>query len=155
MHSQTAVLGGTGTLSGNQRWETADRVQHKIRLSGIDAPEKNQPYGNASKKSLSDLVFGKQVRVEATKQDRYGRDLGKVWVHPIDCSKCGKTLDANLAQLTKGMAWWCRYYAKEQPEEDRGQYEFSETEARAKKAGLWQEPNPIPPWDWRRGVRAN
>ena len=84
----------------------SDKRQHKVRLTGIDAPEKSQPYGEASKKNLSRLVYLKDVRVESHKQDRYGRTLGKVWVQPADCAKCGLTLDANLAQLTVGMAWW-------------------------------------------------
>ncbi len=72
-------------------------------------------------------------------------------MRPSDCTNCGLTLDANLAQLTVGMAWWYRHYANEQPAADRGQYEFAEQEAKARKAGLWKEPNPIPPWDWRHG----
>jgi endonuclease YncB( thermonuclease family) len=129
----------------------SDKRQHKVRLTGIDAPEKSQPFGEASKKNLSRLVYLKDVRVESHKQDRYGRTLGKVWVRPSDCTKCGLTLDANLAQLTVGMAWWYRKYASEQPAADRGQYEFAEQEAKARKAGLWREPNPMPPWDWRHG----
>ena len=62
-------------------------------------------------------MAGKQVFVESDKKDRYGRDLGKVWVQPADCPACGKTLDANYAQVLAGMAWWYRYYANEQPEE--------------------------------------
>ena len=50
---------------------------------------------------------------------------------------------------TVGMAWWYRYYAKEQTPEKRGQYEFAEFEAKAKKARLWQEPGPVAPWEWR------
>lgn len=56
----------------------------------------------------------------------------------------------SLALLTTGMAWWYRYYANEQPEEERGQYESAEFEAKSKKAGLWQDTNPVPPWEWRR-----
>jgi endonuclease YncB( thermonuclease family) len=125
--------------------------QHKVRLSGIDAPERSQPYGEASRKNLSRLVYLKDVRVESQKQDRYGRTLGKVWVQPAECARCGLTLDANLAQLTLGMAWWYRQYANEQPAADRGHYELAEQEAKARKAGLWKEPLPMPPWDWRHG----
>ena len=64
----------------------ADKVQHKIRLAGIDAPEKSQPFGNRSKQNLSDLVFGKYVRVDWDKRDRYGRIVGKVWVQPVSLS---------------------------------------------------------------------
>ena len=62
----------------------ANKVQYKIRLAGIDAPEKDQPFGQRSKQSLSNAVMGKHVRVEWSKQDRYGRLVGKVWVTPID-----------------------------------------------------------------------
>jgi len=127
--------------------------QHRIRLSGIDAPEKRQPYGNASKKRLIELVAAKEVRVEYEKYDRYGRIVCKVWVTPPDCLTCGKTLDASLAQITFGMAWWYRQYAREQPPEDRRRYELAERDARAKRVGLWQDMNPQPPWEYRRSSR--
>ena len=128
-------------------------TEHKVRLTGIDAPERGQPFGTASTKHLASLVAGKQVFVESSKNDRYGRVLGKVWVQPADCPSCGKTLDANHAQILVGMAWWYRYYANEQSEEDRGRYESAEDEARAKKWGLWADANPIEPYDWRKGIR--
>ena len=128
----------------------AKNNQIKVRLSGIDAPERGQPYGNVSREHLAQLVAGKEVRVETTKKDRYGRVVGKVWVHPSDCPTCSKTLDSNHAQLLAGMAWWYRYYAKEQSPEDRGRYESAEDEAKARKWGLWADPNPINPYDWRK-----
>ena len=131
----------------------ADNTQYKVRLTGIDAPEKKQPFGDASRKNLASLVAGKEVLVESNKKDRYGRALGKVWVQPSDCPNCGKTLDANQAQLLAGMAWWYRYYAKEQSPEDRGRYESAEDEAKARKWGLWADPHPINPYDWRKGER--
>jgi len=82
-----------------------------------------------------------------------GRLLGKVWVQPRDCNACGLTLDANHGQLIAGMAWWYRYYAKEQPAEDRGRYESAEVEAKAGGRGLWAGPNPINPYEWRKGAR--
>lgn len=126
-----------------------DQRQIKIRLSGIDAPEKAQPYGQRSKQNLSRLVFNKEVRVEWQKRDKYKRTIGKVWVQPGDCKECAKTLDANLAQLTTGMAWWYRQYAKEQAVEDQHRYSHAETEAQARRVGLWADPNPMPPWEWR------
>jgi endonuclease YncB( thermonuclease family) len=131
----------------------ANNTQYKVRLTGIDAPEKKQPYGRASTKKLASMVAGKEVLVESSKNDRYGRVLGKVWVQPADCPSCGKTLDANHAQILSGMAWWYRYYAREQPPEDRGRYESAEDEARARGWGLWADPNPINPYDWRKGER--
>jgi endonuclease YncB( thermonuclease family) len=71
-------------------------TQHKIRLTGIDAPERGQPYGTKSKDHLAFMVAGKEVLVESDKNDRYGRVLGKVWVQPSDCPTCGKTLDTKM-----------------------------------------------------------
>jgi endonuclease YncB( thermonuclease family) len=126
-----------------------DRQQVKVRLAGIDAPEKAQPFGQRSKENLSRLVFKKEVRVEWQKRDRYDRILGKVMIQPSDCPTCPKTLDAGQAQLSVGLAWWYRKYAREQSPEDRGRYESEEQEARARRVGLWQDPAPIPPWEWR------
>jgi endonuclease YncB( thermonuclease family) len=130
-----------------------DLVLHKVRLTGIDAPERGQPFAKASKNHLASMVAGKEVFVEASKKDQYGRVLGKVWVQPADCPSCGKTLDANHAQLLAGMAWWYRYYAKEQPPEDRGRYESAEEEAKARGWGLWADSDPINPYDWRRSKK--
>ena len=126
----------------------SSKEQHRIRLAGIDAPEKRQPFKYASRKELRELVGGKEVKVEFEKYDRYGRIVGKVWVRPPDCPKCGKTLNAGLAQVKSGMAWWYRKYAHEQSNEDQGRYEFAEQEAKAKRVGLWQEKNPMPPWEY-------
>ena len=131
----------------------ANKVQHKIRLTGIDAPERKQPYGKVSKEYLAKLVAGKEVFVESDKNDRYGRVLGKVWVQPSDCPTCDKTLDANHAQVIAGMAWWYKYYAKQQSPEDRGRYESAEIEAKARGRGLWADPNPINPYEWRKSKR--
>jgi len=130
-----------------------DKTLFKIRLGGVDAPESGQPFGQTSRKYLASLVAGKEVMIETLKRDRYDRIIGKVWVQPRDCSSCGKTLDANHAQILAGMGWWYEYYAKDQTPEDRGRYASAEQEARARQIGLWQEPSPVPPWDWRRGAR--
>ena len=131
------------------------KAQHKVRLAGIDAPEKGQPFGERSKENLSRLVFGRDVRVDWHKRDRYGRLVGTVWVVSPDMPcigkpDCPKNLDAGLAQLTVGLAWHYRKYAHEQEPQQRGQYAFAEEEARVKRAGLWRDPNPVPPWEWRR-----
>jgi len=75
-------------------------TEYKIRLSGIDAPERGQPYGTASRDHLASMVAGKEVLVDWYKQDKYGRIVGKVWVQPADCPTCGRTLDVSLAQVT-------------------------------------------------------
>lgn len=132
-----------------------DRKQHKIRVSGIDAPEKAQPFGQRSKQSMSTLVFGKEVEVQWAKRDRYRRIIGKVMVAAPSCrtNRCPKTLDAGLAQITTGLAWWYQKYEKDQSASDAGRYGFAQQEARTKRAGLWADAHPIPPWDWRKGER--
>lgn len=128
-----------------------DGEQMKIRLSGIDAPEKAQPFGNAAKQNMTDMVFGKEVHVEDRKKDRYGRTIGRVWVAVDGCEEvdCPMTLDVSLALLTQGLAWHYKTYQKEQPAEERGQYAFAEEEARGKQVGLWNDADPVPPWEWR------
>jgi len=129
-------------------------VQHTVRLAAIDAPESGQPYGSRSKENLSRLLSDQEVRVDWQKKDSYHRLVGTVWVVSPDMpcrgrSDCPKTLDAGLAQLTVGLAWHYEKYAHEQEPQKRGQYEFAEIEARAKRAGLWRDPRAVPPWDWR------
>lgn len=133
----------------------ANREQHKIRVAGIDAPEKAQPFGQRSKESLSKLVFGKDVDVEWKKRDRYQRIVGKVLVAEPTCQsvRCTKSLDAGFAQLTVGLAWWYRKYASEQSPGDAQRYESAEQEARSRRAGLWSDGQPTPPWDWRKAKR--
>jgi len=122
----------------------AANQQHKIRLAGIDAPEKKQPFGERSKQHLSDLVFNKQVTVEWNKLDRYGRTVGKILVSGVD---------TNLEQIRAGMAWWYEKYRKEQSPADQRLYDQAEQQARARRVGLWHDQDPIPPWDWRKRSR--
>ena len=125
-----------------------------VRLAGIDAPERDQPYGWRAKKSLSELALRKPVRLVCReKKDRYGRSLCNAWVTPASCTRpgCEFTLDAGLAMLTMGLAWWPPQFAKEQTVQQRNQYEFAQVEAKAKLAGLWREGgSAVPPWEWRR-----
>jgi endonuclease YncB( thermonuclease family) len=116
--------------------------QHKIRLDGIDAPESSQDFGSRAKQSLSDLVFGKTVTVISSKKDKYGRVLGKVTLD-------GK--DINQEQIDRGMAWFYRAYRAELPDNVAAMYERTETRARQEKRGLWGDPSPTPPWEFRRG----
>jgi endonuclease YncB( thermonuclease family) len=97
-------------------------------------------------------VFNKDVRVEWKKRDKYHCIVGKVWVQPASCPTCPVTLDAGHAQITVGLAWWYQESSKEQSPEDRGAYEFSEQEAKAKQVGLWSDANPVPPWEWRQSL---
>jgi endonuclease YncB( thermonuclease family) len=119
----------------------ASRDIHKVRLTGIDAPEKDQPFGRESAQHLSAMIAGRDVFVESTGKDKYGRTLGKVLV---------EGMDVNLEQIKAGYAWWDRYAAGEQPAADRKAYERVEEGARAEKIGLWSAPNPVNPYDWRK-----
>lgn len=119
-------------------------VQHKVRLAGIDAPERTQPFGNRSRQSLASLAMNKYVVVEFGKSDRYGRIVGKVLVAGSD---------ANLAQIQAGMAWHYKEYQREQTPLDAKAYAEAEALAREKRAGLWADKEPIPPWTFRKTKR--
>lgn len=121
----------------------ARRQQHKIRLAGIDAPEKGQPFGDRSKQNLAAMVFNKSVNVEWDKQDRYGRTVGKVMVNGVD---------ANLEQVKAGQAWWYEQYRREQSPEDQRRYANAEQDARVRRVGLWRDSLPVAPWDFRHGT---
>ena len=112
----------------------------KVRLTGIDAPEKSQPFGAVSKRNLSDQVFGKSVTVEWDKKDKYGRVLGRVLISGTDVC---------LEQIKDGLAWHYKQYAKEQSENLRSAYAEAEQQAKFQKIGLWSMPNPTPPWEFR------
>lgn len=120
-------------------------TQWKIRLMGIDAPEKKMPFGQKSKESLSALVFNKQVYVDFNKRDRYGRTVGKILVDGTD---------ANLEQVKAGLAWHYKQYEREQSVADRAAYAQAEELARTERRGLWADADPIPPWDWRHQQKA-
>jgi endonuclease YncB( thermonuclease family) len=122
----------------------ANKRTHKIRLLGIDSPEKSQAFGERAKQSLSDLVFNKQVTVQGSKQDRYGRDLGKIVLDGQDI---------NLEQIRRGMAWHYKQYARDQAPEDRQAYADAESTARQNRVGLWQDSQPVPPWSYRRAAK--
>jgi len=110
--------------------------QHKVRLAGIDAPEKAQPFGSRSKQSLASMVAGKTVAVEFVKFDRYQRMVGKVILNGRDIC---------LEQIKAGMAWHYKKYGREQLSEERAAYAAAETEARSAGRGLWVDTSPMPP----------
>lgn len=116
------------------------RSERKVRLNGIDAPELGQAFGQVSKRNLGALVFGKLVRVEWRKIDRYGRLVGSVYV--------GET-DANLEQLRAGMAWYFVKYESDVPAANRKPYAEAERDARTARRGLWADAKPVAPWDFR------
>lgn len=114
---------------------TADKVQVKVRLEGIDAPELKQAFGNTAKAALSGLVFEKPVVVNVTGKDRYKRTLGVVMVGGVN---------ANLELVRLGMAWRYDKYSKD------AALLAAQNEAKAAKRGLWADSDPVPPWAWRK-----
>jgi endonuclease YncB( thermonuclease family) len=112
-----------------------DRKQIKVRLSDIDAPERKQPFGTRSRQSLSAICGGKSAQVDDRGKDRYGRTLDRV-----TCA----SIDANAEQLRRGMAWvYERFAPKDSP------LYALQLEAQTARRGLWHEPRPVPPWEWR------
>ena len=116
-----------------------------IRLQGIDAPELKQEFGSVSQQNLSRLVLGKQVTIYWTKVDKYRRTVGTIMLD-------GR--DMNIEQIRAGQAWHFKKYEDEQEPQDRRTYAAAEQQARAAKLGLWQDPDPTAPGDWRQGVKA-
>lgn len=110
-------------------------------MSGIDAPEKRQAFGNVSKQNLARLVFQKEVTVEYDKRDRYGRIVGRVVVEGSDIC---------IRQIEDGLAWHFKKYQDEQPAVDRVMYSRAESDARAARIGLWRDAQPVPPWEFRK-----
>lgn len=120
----------------------AGNIEARVRLAYIDAPEKAQAFGQQSKKSLSDMVYGKYVSIEVIDTDRYGRKVGVVHSgHPDGLSD---RLGVNKTQVDRGLAWVYRKYTN-----DPGLIQ-AEAIARSDRKGLWYDPNPIAPWEYRR-----
>lgn len=119
---------------------SGDRQQVKCRLFAIDAPESNQPYGQRSKQSLSDLVFNKTVHVQIVDRDHYGRSVCRVFVNGVDVNK---------AQLERGFAWHYRKFDNDPA------YSQAERSAKRERLGLWADANPTPPWAFRRSEKSD
>ena len=120
----------------------ADKTEHKIRLMGIDAPEKKQDYGNESTNALSNHIYLKEVTIEYKKQDRHKRKVGKVILDKQDIC---------LQMVKDGMAWHYKEYEKEQSKKDRELYSRAEVKAQNEKIGLWQSANNVKPSEFRNG----
>lgn len=118
---------------------TDDKESVRVRLWGIDAPEKNQAYGEASRKNLANLIAGKNVRLVSHGNDQYGRLLAEVFLG--EENEC-------LRQIRDGYAWHYVFYARKAEE-----FADAEKNARTRRLGLWKDPKPVPPWDFRRNNR--
>ena len=117
-------------------------TQHpeRIRLNGIDCPEKGQAYGQKAKQATSALVFGKEVTLHTIGNDKYGRTIGDVLLPD--------GTNVNQAMVKDGWCWWYRKYAP-----GYTVLEGLERDAREARKGLWADPQPVPPWEWRKKSR--
>lgn len=113
----------------------------KIRLAGIDAPEIKQPYGIESREALRQDVLNQAVTIDTTKQDKYGRSVGKVLLNGED---------VNLKQVRRGLAWVYADYIKELSAENRELYKTAEKAANDDHRGLWRDDQPVAPWTYRK-----
>lgn len=119
----------------------SDEQRYKIRLQGIDAPEKKQNYGELCKNKLTDRLLNQRVNVEVYKKDRYGRVVAKVMLGDEDMA---------LALIKQGCGWHYKAYADEQSRSDQRSYAAAEKQARRQQLGLWRAARPQAPWDYRR-----
>lgn len=117
----------------------AGNIQEKIRLAEIDCPEKSQAFGKVAKQFTLDKSAQKDITVEVRDYDRYGRTVGVIYLPDKS--------NLNRALVRAGYAWWYRQYSKDLT---LGEIE---QEARIARRGLWSDPNPIPPWDYRRKAK--
>lgn len=115
--------------------DAMDNGRFRVRLFGIDAPEKRQAYGQKAKQYLSALVYGKRVSVRFSAVDRYGRIVGRVFLGNKDIC---------LSMIAAGYAWHYVHYDRS-PE-----YAAAGKRAAAMRAGLWADRSPVPPWEFRR-----
>ncbi len=123
---------------------TQDKQQVKIRVQGIDAPERSQAFGQVSRQAMAKAVFQKNVEAHCSSTDRYGRKICTVNVNGVD---------AGLQLVNQGLAWHYKQYEREQTAQDRATYAYAEESARARGYGLWSEANPQAPWDFRKTKR--
>ena len=117
-----------------------DNTTIRIRMNGIDCPEKGQPYFKNAKQGLASFIFGKEVSITSTGKDRYKRTLADVYI--------GDDF-INLKMIAAGFAWHFKRYSKSKT------LAATELQARENKIGLWSLPNPIAPWDFRDAKKKN
>jgi len=143
-HAQPSIQGKVvGVADGDTITVLQNSKQYKIRLYGIDTPEKKQDFGQKAKKFTSDMVFGKDVKVSSYGTGKYGRTIGVVYFG----QKC-----LNEELVRSGLAWVYKKYCSESFCNNWLQLE---QEARENKLGLWIYDNPTPPWDFRKNKSSN
>jgi endonuclease YncB( thermonuclease family) len=125
--------------------EGKDHKIYSIRLQGIDAPDEKQNNFKKSRNRLADLILGKEVKVLVHKKGEFDRYIGSVYID-------GR--DVGLTQVEDGMAWHYKALSYEQSAEDRKRYSMAEQKAKTDRKGLWEEKDPVAPWDFRGDVKV-
>jgi len=108
----------------------------RVRLWGIDTPERDQRYGSDATEALTEMLNNQQLYLETKDVDRYGRTVGVIYTADGN--------EVNLELVCDGHAWWYERYAKKATD-----YEQCQEDARKSQRGLWAEDDPVAPWDWR------
>jgi micrococcal nuclease len=129
-----------GVLDGDTLEVMQNGRAVRVRLAEVDCPEKSQPYGARAKQFTSKLAFGQQVKLVVRDHDRYGRTVAEVILPD------GQSLNRELVRA--GYAWWYRQYSHD------ATLGKLESEARSGRLGLWSDPRPVPPWEWRKDKRT-
>ena len=143
IHTNYANNPGTQAL----KWTlTAAKQQIRVRIAFVDAPEKGQAFGQRAKAAMSELVFDKDVELLPHSIDRYGRLVARVIV---------EDQDAGLELLKQGLCWvYDEYIGRARIDIEAG-YRAAQAAAQSDKLGLWQDPDPVPPWEWRKGEKEH
>lgn len=128
-------------LDGDSLVLQQGRHEVSVRLAAVDAPERDQAHAEAARAALRACAGGRIVMVQVTATDRHGRRVGRLESAGEDCG---------LRLVRQGHAWHAKAFEREQPLGDRLAYAAAQREARRQRLGLWQDPNPTPPWAWRR-----
>jgi endonuclease YncB( thermonuclease family) len=144
VHAETLTGRVVYITEGDTLTLEVGRVQQRIRLAGIDAPERGQSFGSESQANLGRLAFQQTATADCRQRDSHGRRVCVVRV---------KGLDLGLQQIADGMAWWSRHEAGQQGRQMQQDYAQAETMARLRRFGLWRGNRPTPPWDWRKLYR--
>nr|EES2010828.1 thermonuclease family protein [Escherichia coli] len=144
-HSPELIGKVVRVLDGDTFELLVDQRPVRIRVTGIDAPEKDQPFGQRSRQSLAGMVDGNPVAVRIKGTDRYGRTLGAVYAKICAPSAPCRAVYVNAEQVKTGMAWAYRFHGQAV---DPAMLKL-ETQARSERVGLWSAPNAVEPWKWR------
>ena len=129
-----------GVIDGDTIEVLKDGRSVRIRLNGIDCPERSQSFGTKAKQYVSALVFNREVTVRVKELDRYGRSVADVYTSD------GTWVNRKL--IEEGLAWHYKRYSSDQTLAE------AERKAKASRKGLWIESNPIPPWEFRSGSKS-